>query len=196
MRERGQEFILQLRLVMQPVFAVLDRGARFFRFIGAPLGFFFRLPQLPFDLLALRDVDDQPLTFGGARGLVLFLQCDVAERADHAGEAAVGIPFRMRAVRDVNQPPVLRDDPRFAVHLRAGVRAAERVLDVGAVVRVDQREPGPVFQILERVSKQHLQAARRRVDQDLSADVDARVKREVRGELADQPVEVLALAQA
>ena len=40
--ERGEEFILQLRFVMQPMLAILDRGTRLFRFIGAALGLFLR----------------------------------------------------------------------------------------------------------------------------------------------------------
>ena len=70
-RERGEEFVLELRFVMQPVLAILDGGARFFGFIGAALGFFLRLAQLRLDFLALRDVDEQPLPLGGERGLAV-----------------------------------------------------------------------------------------------------------------------------
>ena len=74
MRERGEEFILELRFVMQPMLAILDGGARFFGFIGAPFGFFLRLAQLRFDFLSLGDVDEQPLAFGGERGFLLLLR--------------------------------------------------------------------------------------------------------------------------
>ena len=195
-RERGEEFVLQLRFVMQPVLAILDGGACFFRFIGAPLGFFLRLAQLPLDFLSLGDVDEQPLPFGGERRLLLPLQRDVAKRAEHAGQAAVGIAFGVGAILHVHEMPVLGDDARFAVDFLAGAGAAQRVLDVGAIVGMDQRETRAALQILERVAEHDLQPARRRVDDDVAAKLDARVKREVGRELADQPVEALAFTQA
>ncbi len=71
-RERGEEFVLELRLVMQPLLAILDGGARFLGFVGAALGFFLRRAQLRLDLLALGDVDQQALPLGGERGLLLL----------------------------------------------------------------------------------------------------------------------------
>ena len=195
-RERREEFILQLRFVVQAMLAILDRGTCFLRFIGAAFGFFFRLPQLRFDLLALGDVHQQPLALGSERLLLMLLQRDVRERADHAGQAAVGIALGMRPVGDVNQAAVLGDHARLAIHFRSRAGAAERVLDVVAIVGMDQRQARACGEVLQRVTEQHLQAAGRRIDQDLAAHVDARVEREVRGELADQPVKVLALAQA
>ena len=73
-RERGEEFVLELRFVMQPMLAILDRGARFLGFVGAALGLFLGLPQLRLDFLALGDVDQQPLAFGRERRLLLLLQ--------------------------------------------------------------------------------------------------------------------------
>ena len=139
-RERGEEFVLELRFVMQPMFAILDRGARFFGLVGAALGFFLRLAQLRFDFLALGNVDEQPLALGRERRLLLLLHRDVAERAEDAGEAAVGIALRVRAVLDVDEVAVLGDDARLALHFFAGAGAAERVLDVGAIVGMDQRQ--------------------------------------------------------
>ena len=73
MRQRGEEFVLELRFVLQPVLAILDGGARFFGFVGAALGFFLRLPQLRLDFLALGDVDQQPLPLFGEGDLLLLL---------------------------------------------------------------------------------------------------------------------------
>ena len=164
--ERGEEFILQLRFVMQPMLAILDRGTGLFRFIGAPLGLFLRLTQLRFDFLALGDVDEQPLALVGERRFLLLLERDVSKRAEYAGDGAVRISLRVRAVGDVDQPPVLGDDTRLALDLRAGTGAAEGILDIGAIIRVDQGEAGTGLQIVERITEQHLQAARRRIDHD------------------------------
>ncbi len=180
---------------MQPMFAILDRGTRLFRFVGAALGLFLRLPQLRFDFLALGNVDEQPLALVGERRFLLLLERDVSKRAEYAGDGAVRISLRVRAVGHVDQAAVLGNDTSLALDLCAGARAAEGILDIGAIIGVDQCEAGTGLQILERVAEQDLEAARRRIDHDSCVGLDPRMKREVRGQFADQPVEILALAQ-
>jgi hypothetical protein len=127
---------------MQPVLAILDGGACFFRFIGAPFGFFLRLAQLPLDLLSLRDVDEQPLTFGGQLDLLLPLQRDVAKRAEYAGQAAVRIAFGMgRDTPRKTRCPSLamtRASPSTSAPAPARLNASWMS---SAIVGMDQREP-------------------------------------------------------
>ncbi len=195
MRERGEELVLQLRLVMQPLLAVFHRRAGFLGFVGAAFGFFLRLAELGFDLLALADVDQQPLALGGERGLLLLLQRYIAERPEDAGQAAVGIALWMGAEFDVHDAAVFGDHARFANHFVARAGTFERLLDVGAIFRMDQRQAGPGMQFLERVAQDRLEAAGCRVDHDLVAQFDAGMEGEVGGQLADQAMKTFTLAQ-
>ena len=117
-RQRREEFILQLRFVVQAMLAILYRGTRFFGLVGAAFGLFLRLAQLRLHFLSLGDVHQQPLALGGERRLLVLLQRDVAERAQDAGQSAVVVALRMCAVFDVNEVTVLGDHARFAAGLR------------------------------------------------------------------------------
>ncbi len=68
-------------------------------------------------------------------------------------EAAVGIALGMRAILDVHQMAILGDDPRFALNFVAGAGAAKRALQVGAIVGMNQRQPGAALQIRRGCSR-------------------------------------------
>ena len=101
------------------------------------------------------------MPLGRQRGLLLLLHRHIAERAENAGQTAIVIAFGMGAVFDVDEVPILRDHPRFAMDFFAGAGAAQRILDVGAILGMNQCQPGTAVEILQRVPKQDLQAAGR-----------------------------------